>query len=204
MENFELTAAEAAIVGNPELLLLKNRVIEKVVGLLGEVQRGLAATDSHQRFPFEEEWLKPSAKISRGEQYRQLPWVMLDYPRYFSGKEAFAFRTMFWWGHYFISTLHLGGSVKARFRDALIGSHATLAGNGFQVYLGDDPWEHDFEGGNYRPIGSISLADWRVVTDRYDFLKIAKPFTLSQWGEVKDEVVAAYATLLVLLNSKAG
>ena len=42
-----------------------------------------------------------SGKISRGENYRGLPYLILDYPAYFSQKDIFAFRTMFWWGHFF-------------------------------------------------------------------------------------------------------
>ncbi|MBV8254157.1 MAG: hypothetical protein JO154_16270 [Chitinophaga sp.] len=202
MENFELTAAEAEVAMSADLLLLKNRVMGKVVDMMGAIHRGLEETQAHHAFAFEPAWLQQSAKISKGEQYRQLPWVMLDFPRYFSGKDVFAFRTMFWWGHYFSSTLHLAGKVKERFLDTIADNQSVLAANGFQVYLGDDPWEHDFEGGNYKPIGNISLADWRLVTDRHDFLKIAKPFSLAQWGEVKNEVVAAYAALLALLDNK--
>ncbi|NIG51892.1 hypothetical protein [Chitinophaga sp. Cy-1792] len=204
MENFELTAAEASIAADAELLRMKNRVMVKAVQLMGVIQEGLAGHAAHQRFPFEAEWLGRHAKISKGEQYKGLPWVMLDYPRFFSNSDAFAFRTMFWWGHYFSSTLHLAGRVKAMFSNVLIRNHAVLASNGFQVYLGDDPWEHDFEGGNYRPIGSISLEDWSVIINRHDFLKIAKPYSLAHWGKVSREVVAAYAALLALLDTKAG
>ncbi|MFB6457453.1 hypothetical protein ACE38W_19430 [Chitinophaga sp. Hz27] len=204
MENFELTAAEASIAANAELLRMKNSVIGKVVQLMGAIQEDMREQVAHQQFPFEAEWVVKHAKISKGEQYKGLPWVMLDYPRFFRYSDVFAFRTMFWWGHYFSSTLHLAGRVKAMFSNVLIRNHAVLASNGFQVYLGDDPWEHDFEGGNYRPIGSLSLEDWSVIINRHDFLKIAKPFSLEHWGKVREEVVATYATLLTLLDTKAG
>ena len=40
-------------------------------------------------------------RISRGEQYQRLPWVMLDYPRIFGKEDIFAIRTFFLVGKLF-------------------------------------------------------------------------------------------------------
>ncbi|HVI47000.1 MAG TPA: hypothetical protein VM802_19130 [Chitinophaga sp.] len=202
MENFYLTEEEAAIVYSPEFIRLKNSAIEKVMVLMGRLQEALAAYDRSLDFPFEPEWLQQGPKISKGEQYKQLPWVMLDYPRYFSKDAVFAFRSMFWWGHYFSCTLHLAGSIKERFGAILANGYTKLADAGFQVYLPEDPWEHDFEEGNYQPIASMSDEDWKLQVGRHSFVKLAKPFTLEHWGEVINEIVTAYAALLNLLNNE--
>ena len=57
------------------------------------------ADDHRQQLPVE--FFDVSPKISRGEQYLGLPYVMLDYPRIFSKENVFAIRTFFWWGNYF-------------------------------------------------------------------------------------------------------
>ncbi|MCW3461845.1 hypothetical protein [Chitinophaga nivalis] len=202
MENFCLTPAEAAIVSSPTVIELKNSAIDKVMGLMGQLQEVLAAYDRTTDFPFDPEWVLQGGKISKGEQYKQLPWVMLDYPRYFNKSAVFAFRTMFWWGHYFSCTLHLAGTVKVRFSDALVNGYEKLALAGFQVYVQEDPWEHDFENGNYSLIGEMTFEDWKRLVGRHDFIKLAKPFALEQWGEIITAIAEAYAALLSLLHVK--
>lgn len=203
MKSFELTPEEAAVIESTHFILLKNSAIEKVMGLMGKLQETLAAYDRDSDFPFKPEWLLQGGKISKGEQYKGLPWVMLDYPRYFSKTGVFAFRTMFWWGHYFSATLHLGGNVKQHYDAVLESSFTKLALTGFQVYVQEDPWEHDFENGNYRFIDTLSLDEWKTLISRNDFVKIAKPFVIGHWGKIITEVVEAYATLLNILDNKA-
>ncbi|WP_211999952.1 hypothetical protein [Chitinophaga sp. HK235] len=205
MENFYLTAEEAEIVFSPRVIELKNKAIEKVMLLMGRLQLALAAWDAEADFPFEAAWLQQGPKISKGEQYKSLPWVMLDYPRYFSKTDVFAFRSMFWWGHYFTCTLHLAGTVKKRFEGSLAEAYTQLAAAGFSVYLPeDDPWEHDFEDGHYQAIGDMCFEDWKRLVSRQSFIKLAKPFGLERWGEVITDIVEAYATLLNVLNVKEG
>lgn len=204
MENFDLTPEEAAIAGNADFIRLKNRVIEKVILLLGELQEALVKAEEGVDFPFAAHWKHAGGKISKGEQYKGFPWVMMDYPRYFSKEEIFAFRTMFWWGHYFIATLHLSGGAKEQFSTALKDAYEPLKAGGFQVYLREDPWEHDFENGSYAYIEDLSLEDWKKLISRYDFLKLAKRFEIGDWGEMISEVATTYATLLDALHGKTG
>jgi hypothetical protein len=202
MESFELTPEEAAVIGSTHFILLKNSAIEKVMVLMGKLQEALAAYDRNSNFPFKPEWLLQGGKISKGEQYKGLPWVMLDYPRYFSKTEVFAFRTMFWWGHYFSATLHLAGNVKRYYSAVLESSYTKLAEAGFQVYVQEDPWEHDFENGNYCFIDTLSLDEWKTLISRNDFIKVAKPFVIGHWGKIITDVVEAYAALLNILENK--
>ncbi|RFS18974.1 hypothetical protein DVR12_25565 [Chitinophaga silvatica] len=204
MENFELTPEEGELVASTHFIELKNSAIGKVILLMGELQRALEDWEKTNEFPFEAHWKHLGGKISKGEQYKGLPWVMLDYPRYFSKAEIFAFRTMFWWGHYFIATLHISGGVKEQFHTALEDAYEDLKAGGFQVYVQENPWEHDFENSNYCYIDTLSFKDWKKLISRNDFIKLAKRFEIGQWGELISGVVKAYATLLNTLNGKTG
>ncbi len=77
--NVLLTNRELQIVTDAEVLITKNKIIKKVVQLFA----GLSAQYAHQAQAsgYETQW---SAKISRGENYCGLPYVILDYPREFS------------------------------------------------------------------------------------------------------------------------
>ena len=109
-------------------------------------------------------------KISRGENYKGLPWVMLDYPRVFGKEDVFAIRTMFWWGHAFSVTLHLKGEWKRLFLPVIIDRKDAFAAAGFQWGVMEDEWEHGHTGDNYRPMGELEDGPgwrWRAPSSNY-------------------------------------
>src|SRR4051812_18837239 len=111
----ELSAKERNLIENAEWIYLKNSALQKVMDLFGALQPALEAHPLTMEFSFPEGCIQKGGKISRGERYKELPYVILDYPRHFSKADIFAFRTMFWWGHYFSATLHLSGGIKDRY-----------------------------------------------------------------------------------------
>ena len=91
-----LSDDELQLVTNTQWILTKRTIMNKVNALLGDV-----AAHQQQAIENEKAWL-PSAvvlsapKIARGENYLQLPYLLLDYPRCFDAANIFAVRTMFW------------------------------------------------------------------------------------------------------------
>ena len=201
MKNFLLTAEEKQLAFDAAWIYRKNSVIEKVMELLGQLQRQLEAHIVAGAFIFPESCLQRGAKISKGERYKELPWVILDYPRLFGQTDVFAFRTMFWWGHYFSCTLHLAGGIKERYADALIQGYTQLSAAGLYVYMNEDPWEHDFENDNYRAVSAFTPQEWSGLVARQPFIKLAKPFPLELWENLIPEALSCYTTLLTILNA---
>lgn len=199
METVSLTAEEQALVINAEWLYLKNNVLQKVMTLMGQLQLALQEQPVTNKFPFPSPTLPAGGKISRGERYKELPYIILDYPRFFSKDNIFAFRTMFWWGHYFIATLHLAGEEKERYSHAIVNAWQQLAEHQFQVYLREDPWEHDLENENYKLISAIPVLEFKQLIARRPFIKLAKPYSFEEWGKIVPEVVRDYALLLQVL-----
>ncbi|RAJ04262.1 hypothetical protein LX64_03142 [Chitinophaga skermanii] len=197
--NYELSAAEWAIARDAEFIYAKNRVIDKVYEMMGVLQGALAETSITGEFAFPGNCLQYGAKISKGEKYEHLPWVILDYPRLFKGAEVFAFRTMFWWGQYFSCTLHLAGEVKDRYAAKLLACREQLAGEGFSVCIHADPWLHHFDDTNYRSISKMQQSEWEQRVLESSFIKLAKPFALSDWGNIIPLTVHAYTVLLGML-----
>jgi hypothetical protein len=201
METVSLTAEERALVVNADWIYLKNNILEKVVALMGQLHQALQAAPVTGEFPFPEGMLQAGAKISRGERYRDLPYIILDYPRLFSKDNIFAFRTMFWWGHYFIATLHIAGEEKEKYGHMIASAWRQLAEHQFQVYLLEDPWQHDFENGNYKLISALSEQEFKQLVVRGSFIKLAKPYSFEEWGKIVPEIVRDYALLLRGLTS---
>lgn len=193
-----LTVEEQALVANPGWIYLKNNILQKVMSLLGDLHVALQAALPLQEMSFPGDG---AGKLSKGERYKDLPYIMLDYPRYFSREDIFAFRTMFWWGHYFIATLHLGGELKQRYSQTIIDGRQALAAAQFQIYVReDDPWHHDFENGNFRSISALPASEFEMLIHRLPFIKIAKPWPLENWEGLIPGVVNDYTLLLQLLR----
>jgi len=200
MKNFLLTPEEKLVAFDAGWIYRKNSVIYKVMELFGQLQRRLEEHAATRAFAFPDGCLQRGAKISKGERYKELPWVILDYPRLFGQEDVFAFRTMFWWGHYFSCTLHLAGDIKERYAAMLMRGHAQLSAAALYVYMKEDPWEHDFENGNYRAVAAFTPQEWGKLVQQRPFIKLAKSFPLELWESVIPEAETCYATLLTVLN----
>src|ERR1700733_538931 len=109
MSKIQLSEEEMQLVSNSEWILTKHRVIEKVYQLFGNLSTKMQLYLQGNGQLLAPEILQLPAKISKGEHYEAMPYVVLDYPRLFSKENVFAIRTFFWWGNYFSITLHLKG-----------------------------------------------------------------------------------------------
>lgn len=177
-----------------DFILRKNRIIEKVFALFGALQEAMAAEPAIGGLQLPE---AQPAKISKGEQYQGLPYVMLDYPRQFSRGNIFACRSFFWWGRYFSITLHLAGTSLDQHRSTLAAMQHQLGA--WHVCVREDQWEHHFEADNYRAVSSLTAGEWQGLMQG-TFVKLARKYDLQEWENIISDAVAAYGALLDLLK----
>jgi len=83
--------------------------MQRLDTLLGQYCSRFLMLHDQYRLPFEELYRVPP-KISKGERYGGLPWLMLDFPRYFVGDNHFAIRLFVWWGKFAGLYWHTAGS----------------------------------------------------------------------------------------------
>jgi len=179
------------LVTEPGWILTKNSIIKKTVGLfaaLSEEYKGLLSSPV-------------SPKISKGENYQGLPYVMLDYPRLFGREDVLAVRTFFWWGHAFSVTLHLKGEYLAQYRPLLRRHWAELAEAGFHVGISDDEWRHEHVPENYRPIVSAGdLEGGELLDGAGTFLKLSAACGLDRWEEAQTVLGGFFRVLVGVLE----
>src|SRR4051812_46777397 len=108
----QLSATEMELIRNAEVILTKNRILEKVRRLLEEVQEAQLQVIKNNQWQ-DHPLFQLSPKISKGENYMGLPYLILDHPRIAQPEGLFFIRTMFWWGRFFSSTLQVSGLYKA-------------------------------------------------------------------------------------------
>jgi hypothetical protein len=186
-----LSPSEAALIGNAEVILTKNSIIQKTVALLAQLQESLI---NEKVAPY-----SPGPKISKGENYLGLPYVVLDYPRISTGDDLLFIRSMFWWGNFFSSTLQLAGRYKEQNLPMLLSSFEKLALQEYYLGINQDPWQHHFEPSNYKSLSAMSKNEFFALLEQQPHIKIAARWPLSDWDTAASHLVKSWKTLTGLI-----
>lgn len=191
MANVKLSQRELDLVTNTDFILTKNNIIAKVFDLFGDLSEyEIKASNNF----LSDEIKIISPKISKGENYEGLPWVMLDYPRYFTAKDVFAIRTYFWWGNFFSVTLHLKGRFRKQFQ---IKNFKSEISDWF-LCCNENEWQHHFRNDNYKLLDEFSEEEIQQLS----FIKLAKKIPLHQWDEVELFLKETFENMFGLLQKK--
>ena len=174
--------------------------MEKMKWLLQQCQdeQAVLFKNVHSSLPFE--IFVTSAKISKGENYDGLPWLMLDHPRHFEKHNAFAIRTLFWWGNFFSITLHLSGKYKEQYAANIISQYDTLNQNNFYLCVNNTEWEHHFEKTNYIPVNKAGIDAFQQIINEKSFIKLSVKINLDQWENLPEQVVSITKTIMKMLD----
>ncbi|REE05562.1 hypothetical protein [Marinoscillum furvescens] len=192
------TPEELEILNNDHFLLVKNQVSEKVISYLAAIERSLHA-HIQQVDPgvFPEGAFLKSGKIAKGEQYKGLPYFILDYPRLFTQKQVFAFRVMLWWGNHFSCTLHLQGPPHLQQPQTLIKKlmeHPEL-----YFCVNTQPWDYHYEHTNYRQVKNLNQDNMRDQIERHGFIKISKYLPVTSWDNFQTFTLQCFDDFLRLI-----
>ena len=190
--NVSLSAFEQQLVADAEWILTKNRIIEKVYVLFGKLSEQYKAHSPLQQLPAET--LLASPKISKGENYEGLPYVMLDYPRCFGKENVLAIRTFFWWGNFFSITLQLKGKYLDQFRSNIQQQLPAALYNNAWINVGDEEWMHHFRNDNMRP-----NRDHATDLSEKKILKIAFQHSFAEWENAENLLEQSFQQLMQLL-----
>jgi hypothetical protein len=186
-ENFD--KKELSLLSNVEILEYREIAYEKVQNLLREVKETLAPKVASLKHLLPTGSLTQGGKISKGENLKGLPYLVLDYPRYKQDKELILFRTMFWWGNYFSVTLHLQGEIASR-------AFANLSQVSFQSstrFSVDKAWNHDVRSFKH------DATSIRKITQKPLVFKIAETIPLANSNELPVFSLLCYETWIQLI-----
>ncbi len=175
---------ETELIKNKEWILTKHSIINKVYQLFGEMHEIYKQISEQEKISLPAFYKNTGGKISKGENYLGLPYVLLDYPALFSKENIFAVRTMFWWGNFFSISLHVSGKnfqINKNFSNQL----AYLHEKNFYVCVNENEWQHHFEPSNYIPIAALDEQKLSEIL-KGDFFKIAKKLELNNWNEASE------------------
>ena len=191
-----LSAKETELVSNADWILTKNEILHKVKWMLAEVQSQQQQFLNTTTATLPPELLSIPPKISKGENYKGLPYLVLDYPRYFGKDDHFAIRSMFWWGNFFSITLHLSGVYKKMYEPKLEKAFPLLKAESFFIGINNDQWEHHFEKSNYLPADEMNETVFKNYINDKSFIKLAKKIPLDQWNDAGDILFVSFCKII--------
>ncbi|MGZ5262580.1 MAG: hypothetical protein ACXWCF_02200 [Kaistella sp.] len=180
MSKIQLSSAEKELMKNADVILTKNTVLKKIRIMLEQVQQMQMEFIIEHELSITDPFLI-SPKISKGENYEGLPYIILDFPRMTLNHHFFLARTMFWWGHHFSSTLHLSGNYKTQYKEKIKISYSQLSE--FFICINTDQWQHHFKESNYIRIDTLSEKQFAEHCNAFEHLKIAFKCSLDNWNE---------------------
>jgi hypothetical protein len=173
----DFTEKDLHILEDTDFLLAKSSILKKIYNLLEKTKTRLIKIVEESDFSFPEGTDIVMGKISRGENYKNLPYMVLDYPTLFTNENSFAFRTMFWWGNFFSSTLQLEGRSLNEYRKIIGNNIDKLLDKNIFIGVGETPWEYHYNEDNYL----ILTKDHIKIINNCNFLKLSKNISLSDW-----------------------
>ena len=189
----QFSPAESKLMNDASVILTKNTVLQKVkelfVHLQGRMQEEYENEEGNIAFSI-------PPKISRGENYLGLPYLILDYPRVFREGNILAIRSMFWWGHYFSSTLHLSGVHRQNAQQKIESSYRLFASEDYFIGIHQDQWLHQFGRDVYLPVSELSEEEFIAHCRRYDHLKIGMTSPLLDGSRAEESLLKSWKFLV--------
>ncbi len=193
----ELTPEEYDIVNNSRFLLVKADVIAKVRAEFEQLESEYLAILKPEGIS-----LPPFAqpKISRGENYKGLPYLVLDYPAVFDKENILAFRTMFWWGNFFSITLHLQGTYKEQYLEHIKQALLRNKLSGLYVSCNSTAWEYHYDGDNYRLVDQMTNEEIETALTKHHFIKLSAKLDLAGYEQLQDFMQEWFGVMVTMIK----
>lgn len=193
-----LSALETELVNNTEWIFTKQLIIEKVYHLFGDLHDEYKSIIAESKGALPKALLRPGSKITKGENYKRLPYIILDYPALFGKENIFAIRTMFWWGNFFSISLHLSGDSLTLSKDFFL-ALKFLSQKNFFICINEKEWEHDFHSSNYIKIGDLDETQIAAIKKK-EFIKVATKIELSKWDKVPQFLKQSFTDIIEFIK----
>ena len=192
----DFSAQELRLMADTNFLLTKRQITQKMYEAFAELIKCYSALPEHINLKFPEDIDYVTGKISKGENYLGLPYIMLDFPRLFDNESIFAFRTMFWWGNFFSFTLLLQGKCFDKYKASVSKNKNLLHDQSAYICINGSQWHHHFETDNY-----IKIEELKMPVSKLPFFKISRKLDLHNIDTLEKFGTDTYRLFLSVLKN---
>lgn len=182
-----------ALIEDTHFLLEKAKILSHLTDELHTLGKALKANGLLYNLPTGTLDLPP--KVSKGENYKGLPYLVLDYPRAFGKTDMLAFRVLFWWGHFVSASLYLSGTYLAHYKRKI--ADATTDGS-LLISTNTSPWVHDLAEGHVS-LTSFSAEERLRLAHELGYMKLSIQLPLCEISQLVSFGEASFQRYLTLL-----
>jgi len=168
---FNLTKKEFHFLENEMYPKTKQRVIQKLCKHFADIGDSLKENVKIENKILKSGIQNSSFKITKGENYKGLPYVVLDYPQIKSKEFTVLFRTMFWWGKYISLNLILKTSLFNT--EKLAGEILKTEFRKLKMYSGEDIWENDLSDKGFILVKKLTEKQIQKIISEQKFIKVS-------------------------------
>ena len=189
---------EMNLVLNKEWLYLKRSVTGKAfdfLGMLHQSYNGIAQEHSGQLGYLP---INRMGKISRGENLEGLPYLILDYPALFSKEKIMAVRTLFWWGHFFCISLHLGGLNVTEAQT--IPWIEFFKKHEFFINNSGNEWNYEFGSNGFQTFVAQNKM-YATAISKNGIFRVAQKCALNDWHAAENKLLHAFKIIIAYLSA---
>ena len=189
----KLTKQVLNFASSKEYPLTKHRIMKTMTFLFDEL--GHRLSDQFNNFDY---LTGSDYKITKGENYNFMPYVVLDFPKMIGHKFPIVCRTIFWWGHYFTANL----IIDTELIDVTIFYKNKSTLKKTYVLIGENLWDNNLQSGNYILINKLSIADLTILIENRNYLRLSHKIKLSQINDIEIIAPSIYNNWLKIINKK--
>ena len=169
-----------------EIIIRKNKLVKSLFNELSLVREELNKILHKEPF----QGLKiQEGKISKGENYHGLPYLVLDHPAFFKKDNILAMRTIIWWGNYYSFNFLLKGKPLNLYKGNLLVNYKKFKGD--FVYIGKSPWIHDLDK-SYQEVQTLDEIVFQEQLIKNKFYKLVRKRPLSDLNNLRKNAVEFY------------
>ncbi|MBC7383301.1 MAG: hypothetical protein H7296_09985 [Bacteroidia bacterium] len=184
----KLTNEELELISGTYYPLLKKSAMEKVQAqlvILGEQLQQINLAEALGNVN--------GYKISRGENYQDLPYIVLDYPKISGEGFKMLCRVVFWWGKYVGLQFFL--NQKYFQADELIEQSTEI--NDLYVLINDQIWNNDINHQSFQLLKTMTKEEKNALKT-LPYLKFIQVQPIKKTVDLFEEVAGFYQLVLSL------
>lgn len=183
---FSFSAYELCILHDKAFFEAKHKIIEKWEAFLSDLVQNIDTwIKNTPEYTLPNEIIHTTPKISKGENYQGMPYMVLDYPRGFGKEDSLAFRNLLLWNRGLYSTWFFEG----KYIDYALKTYPKKDNTSMYLHQNTDKWIHELNEVDIyidKPENCLSLLENTAKALKY--LKFSNFTPFNKWSEIRNEL----------------
>ncbi len=200
MSELDFSKKEIEFLRDLHFFELKTAISQKIIRLFCEIEADLKTTIKESSFTFPVNVFQKGGKISKGENYNNYPYFVLDYPRLFSRKDIFSFRSVLWWGNYLSNNFLIAGQSLDRYREHLLKKIPDMHNTAWKICIESTPWRLENDDSNLVELSSLGIRKTSIILKSHPFIKLSAIYHLEDIKSFKGRTNDFVLQILDLLG----